>query len=165
MGANRAVVLQKAARSFSMLLLGYAAVAVVGSSAFVGLRAYQADEWRVHNSQARPMVEPERTQPLEQKPRGAPLSPAIVMAGDQIEVTIFEAAAGGLFIPHNAGTRTGNFVTIPMQELDSGGYISVPYAGKILALGRSTEDIQQDIVRAIANRAIDPQAIVSIIRK
>ena len=33
--------------------------------------------------------------------------------GDVISVTIFEAAAGGLFIPAEAGVRPGNFVTLP----------------------------------------------------
>ena len=32
--------------------------------------------------------------------------------GDVISVSIFEAAAGGLFIPSEAGVRPGNFVTL-----------------------------------------------------
>ena len=49
--------------------------------------------------------------------------------GDTVSVTIFEAAAGGLFIPAEAGVRPGNFVTIPNQAVDNNGNISVPYAG------------------------------------
>ena len=33
--------------------------------------------------------------------------------GDVISVSIFEAAAGGLFIPAEASVRPGNFVTLP----------------------------------------------------
>ena len=33
--------------------------------------------------------------------------------GDVIAVSIFEAAAGGLFIPAEASVRPGNFVTLP----------------------------------------------------
>jgi polysaccharide export outer membrane protein len=33
--------------------------------------------------------------------------------GDVVNVTIFEAAAGGLFIPIEAGVRPGNFVNLP----------------------------------------------------
>ena len=33
--------------------------------------------------------------------------------GDVVSVTIFEATAGGLFIPAEAGVRPGNFITIP----------------------------------------------------
>lgn len=33
--------------------------------------------------------------------------------GDVVAVSIFEAAAGGLFIPAEAGVRPGNFVALP----------------------------------------------------
>ena len=49
--------------------------------------------------------------------------------GDIIQVSIFESAAGGLFIPNEAGSRPGNFVTLPQQTVDKAGFISVPYAG------------------------------------
>ena len=47
--------------------------------------------------------------------------------GDVVSVTIFEAAAGGLFIPAEAGVRPGNFVNLPNQAVDNNGNISVPY--------------------------------------
>ena len=42
--------------------------------------------------------------------------------GDVLGVTIFEAAAGGLFIPAEAGVRPGNFVTLPNQPIDTKGH-------------------------------------------
>ena len=51
--------------------------------------------------------------------------------GDIVSVTIFEAAAGGLFIPIEAGVRPGNFITLPNQRVDNRGNITVPYAGSI----------------------------------
>lgn len=33
--------------------------------------------------------------------------------GDVVQITIFEAQSGGLFIPTEAGARPGNFVTLP----------------------------------------------------
>jgi len=83
--------------------------------------------------------------------------------GDVVAVSIFEAAAGGLFIPVEAGVRPGNFVALPNQNVDSAGYITVPYAGAVKANGRTPSEIQQDIVKAIGNRAIDPQVVVSLI--
>jgi polysaccharide biosynthesis/export protein len=83
--------------------------------------------------------------------------------GDTVSVTIFEAAAGGLFIPAEAGVRPGNFVTIPNQAVDNNGNISVPYAGSIQARGRTPPEIQQAIVEALRNRAIEPQAVVSLV--
>jgi polysaccharide export outer membrane protein len=83
--------------------------------------------------------------------------------GDTVSVTIFEAAAGGLFIPAEAGVRPGNFVTIPNQAVDNHGNISVPYAGAIAAKGKTPFEVQQAIVAALKNRAIDPQAVVSLV--
>src|SRR5882757_2755663 len=83
--------------------------------------------------------------------------------GDIVAVTIFEAASGGLFIPLEAGVRPGNFVTIPNQAVDVHGNISIPYAGSIRARGRTQVEVQQAIVDALNNRAIEPQVIVSLV--
>lgn len=82
--------------------------------------------------------------------------------GDVVAVTIFEAAAGGLFIPAEAGVRPGNFVALPNQNVDTEGKITVPYAGAVQAAGRTPAEVQQDIVKAIGNRAIEPQVVVSL---
>jgi polysaccharide export outer membrane protein len=82
--------------------------------------------------------------------------------GDTVSVTIFEAAAGGLFIPSEAGVRPGNFVQIPDQNVDPQGNITVPYAGAVRALGRTPAEVQQSIVNALRNRAIEPQAVVAL---
>lgn len=82
--------------------------------------------------------------------------------GDVVSVSIFEAAAGGLFIPIEAGVRPGNYVTLPNQPVDTSGNISVPYAGTIKAAGRTPTQVQRNIVDAIKTRAIDPQAIVAL---
>jgi polysaccharide export outer membrane protein len=83
--------------------------------------------------------------------------------GDIVSVTIFEAAAGGLFIPSEAGVRPGNFVTIPSQAVDAAGNISIPYAGNIRAKGRTAVQVQQAIVDALKSRAIEPQVVVSLV--
>ncbi len=86
-----------------------------------------------------------------------------VGVGDTVQVTLFEAQAGGLFIPTDAGSRPGNFVALPNQTVDSKGYITVPYAGQIRALNRSTQAIQNEIDERLKDRAIEPQAIVSLV--
>jgi polysaccharide biosynthesis/export protein len=82
--------------------------------------------------------------------------------GDVVSVTIFEAAAGGLFIPIEAGVRPGNFVTLPNQPIDTAGNITVPYAGAVKAAGRTPSQVQQEIIDRIKNRAIEPQAVVAL---
>jgi len=83
--------------------------------------------------------------------------------GDSVSVSIFEAAAGGLFIPIEAGVRPGNFITLPTQNVDTNGNIQVPYAGAVRASGRTPSQVQEQIVGAIKNRAIEPQAVVSLV--
>jgi polysaccharide export outer membrane protein len=82
--------------------------------------------------------------------------------GDVLSITIFEAAAGGLFIPAEAGVRPGNFVSLPNEPIDSAGNISVPYAGAIKAAGKTQAQVQQQIVSLLKNRAIEPQVVVAL---
>jgi polysaccharide export outer membrane protein len=83
--------------------------------------------------------------------------------GDVVSVTIFEAAAGGLFIPSEAGVRPGNFVNLPNQAIDNNGNISVPYGGQIRAAGLTPPQVQQEIVDRLKERAIEPQAVVATV--
>jgi polysaccharide biosynthesis/export protein len=83
--------------------------------------------------------------------------------GDVISVTVFEAAAGGLFIPAEAGVRPGNFVILPNQPVDSRGNLTVPYAGLVPTAGKSAEEVSKEIVNRIKDRAIEPQVEVALV--
>jgi polysaccharide export outer membrane protein len=88
-----------------------------------------------------------------------PASPLGV--GDVVTVSIFESQAGGLFIPDDAGSRPGNFITLPKQTVGTDGIINVPYAGDVRAAGRPVGDVQNEIQRKLANRAIEPQVVIT----
>jgi polysaccharide export outer membrane protein len=90
---------------------------------------------------------------------GAPSLPLGV--GDVVQVSIFESQAGGLFVPNEAGSRPGNFVSLPNQTIDRDGTISVPYAGRIRAAGRPVEEVQRQVEDLLANRAIEPQVLIT----
>jgi polysaccharide export outer membrane protein len=90
---------------------------------------------------------------------GVPTLPLGV--GDVVQVSIFESQSGGLFIPNDAGSRPGNFVTLPQQTIDRDGTLSVPYAGRVRAAGREVEAVQRDIEDVLANRAIEPQVVIT----
>lgn len=81
--------------------------------------------------------------------------------GDIVQVSIFEAQSGGLFIPSDAGSRPGNYITLPQQTIDKAGTISIPYAGRVPAAGRMKEEIEQDIEDKLASRAIEPQVVLT----
>jgi polysaccharide export outer membrane protein len=97
----------------------------------------------------------------KRKPRSGPAEIRFGI-GDILTVTLFEAAAGGLFIPLEAGVRPGNFIALPPQAVDNKGNISIPYAGSIQAAGRTAVELQEAIVSALKDRALRPQAIVSL---
>jgi polysaccharide biosynthesis/export protein len=87
----------------------------------------------------------------------------VVGVGDVLNISIFEAAPGGLFTPgQSAGARPGNFVDLPPQAVDQKGSIYVPYAGEIPAAARTIPDIQQAVVARLRNRAIEPQVVISL---
>src|SRR5215467_14577633 len=83
--------------------------------------------------------------------------------GDILGITIFEAGAGGLFVPAETAVRQGNYVALPNQEVDIQGNISVPYAGSIRAQGRTAIEVQRAIVDALKDLALKPQAVVSLV--
>src|SRR5262249_25032208 len=82
-----------------------------------------------------------------------------------LSATIFESSSGGLFIPAEGGVRPGNFITIPNQAVDIHGNISIPYAGAIRARGRTQIELQDAIVAALKDKAIEPQVVVSTIEQ
>jgi polysaccharide export outer membrane protein len=82
--------------------------------------------------------------------------------GDIVTVTVYEAQAGGLFIPREAGVRPGNFVDIPRQQVDQSGSINIPYAGSIKVAGLTPRAVSNIIRERLKDRAIDPQAVVSV---
>lgn len=84
----------------------------------------------------------------------------VVGRGDQVVVTIWEAASGGLF----AGADGASASALPPQPVASDGTIIVPYAGRIRAAGRSTYEIKRTVETALQGKAIDPQVLVSVVQ-
>ena len=85
--------------------------------------------------------------------------------GDIVQVSIFKSTAGGLFIPPEAGVRPGNFVTLPAQEVDRSGAITVPYAGLVPVIGRTASQVQGEIEARLVKRAIEPQVVVTLLER
>lgn len=84
--------------------------------------------------------------------------------GDTLSITIWEAAAGGLFSSPvldraSAGSRTA---AIPPQEVARDGSITVPYAGRVRVAGLTTPEVEQRIVSQLTGKAIEPQVLVTV---
>lgn len=86
--------------------------------------------------------------------------------GDVLSVTIWEAAAGGLFSAPavdrlGPGSRSA---VIPEQVVSRDGAITVPYAGRVRVTGLRPQDVERTIVDRLRGKAVEPQALVSITR-
>jgi polysaccharide export outer membrane protein len=97
------------------------------------------------------------------KKYGKPPQPKIGI-GDGVVVSIWEAASGGLFSTSatdhvSAGSRS---VTMPEQIVSRDGAISVPFAGRIPVAGRLPVEVQRTIEQRLAEKAIEPQVIVTL---
>lgn len=88
--------------------------------------------------------------------------------GDVIEVTIWEAPPAMLFssltpaAPMTTNANTANGVTLPAQMVASDGTITIPFAGRVGVKGRTTEQIEANIVSHLKGKANLPQVLVSV---
>ena len=148
--------------------------AVLGGCGFIPMSGPASSDVQTENSATLPFavvkLDGNVLQVLEKyEPNGLPGTfadsrpPASIRfgIGDIVSITVFEAAAGGLYVPLEAGVRPGNYVNLPDQAIDNDGNISVPYAGSVRAAGRTNVQIQEDILQRIKKRAIDPQVVVT----
>ncbi len=94
---------------------------------------------------------------------GKPPDPRIGI-GDTVSVSIWEAAGGGLFSPAatTGSVAGGSRNQIPDQVVTPDGAISVPFAGRIAVAGRTPLQVQDEIQQRLADKAIEPQAIVTV---
>ena len=101
--------------------------------------------------------------------RGVPRSR--IGPGDVVQISIFESSTGGLFFGLDGGnqtergTRPGRFITLPNQTIGRSGTINVPYGGRIKVSGRTILDVERAIEKKLAERAIEPQVLVSLVEQ
>lgn len=97
-----------------------------------------------------------------QRAGGAPLQ--VIGVGDAVTVTIWEAAAGGLFTsPIVGAVSTGSHsAIIPEQQVARDGSITVPYAGRVRVQGLTAPQVERAVVAQLQGKAIEPQAIVTV---
>jgi len=109
------------------------------------------------------LAEPRESLHARFKKYGKPPQPKIGI-GDSVVVSIWEAAGGGLFSSSqtdhvSAGSRS---VTIPEQIVGGDGGISVPFADRVPVAGRLPVEVQRTIEQRLAEKAIEPQVIVTV---
>jgi polysaccharide export outer membrane protein len=82
--------------------------------------------------------------------------------GDQVVVTIFEAASGGLFSGDPSSLASNKNVSLPPQPVARDGMISIPYVGRVRAAGMTPDQVGRAIEAALRDKAIEPQVVVTV---
>lgn len=100
---------------------------------------------------------------------GSVAQPSFVLgAGDVLEVSIWEAPPATLFGVTSADLRSGastaRVSVLPEQMVGADGTIQVPFVGVIKAAGRTTAQVQADIVKGLQGKANQPQVVVRVLR-
>jgi polysaccharide export outer membrane protein len=92
----------------------------------------------------------------------------LIGPGDIIEVSVWEAPPAMLFgsvvLDPRAGETTTRVVTFPEQMVAPDGTITMPYCGRINVTGRTTQEIETDIVKRLTGKANQPQVLVRVIK-
>jgi polysaccharide export outer membrane protein len=88
-----------------------------------------------------------------------------VGAGDFLVVSIWEATPATLFGSSDEINPTGiptptRATTLPEQPVDGEGCITVPFAGRIPAAGRTLPEISAEIKRRLSKKANQPEVLV-----
>jgi polysaccharide export outer membrane protein len=102
----------------------------------------------------------------------APPNPNIIGPGDVLQVTIWEAPPAALFgantsfggggDPFAASAGLVQRSGLPEMTVDARGRITVPFAGAVPAAGRTTQEVEREIVTRLAGKAHEPQVSVRV---
>ena len=107
----------------------------------------------------------------------APAPVQLIGIGDSVSVMIWDV--GGLFNGFNLGASAsaaatanpsvlsssqiqGSSTTVPVQNVDQSGFITIPYAGRLRAAGKTTGELEKDVQEALRGKTIGAQAVVTV---
>jgi polysaccharide export outer membrane protein len=94
-----------------------------------------------------------------------PAGSQTIGVGDSVQITVWEAASGGLFSASGDRMSPGSrSAAIPDQVVGRDGSVTVPYAGRVHVAGRSQHEVEAAIVERLRGKAIEPQAVVNVTR-
>ena len=122
----------------------------------------------VNDALARRLAESKKLAPFDTIFSEPGVNNYLVGPGDIIEVSVWETppamlfGAGG-FDPMD-GTMTSRAVTLPGQMVNYDGMITMPFAGRIAVKGRTTQEIEADIVKRLRGKANQPQVLVRVVQ-
>jgi polysaccharide biosynthesis/export protein len=87
---------------------------------------------------------------------GGGITSPVIGVGDTVDVTIFEASANGLF-----STADNKSKTIPVV-VQPNGHGQIPYVGSVRLAGLSLDSARQVIIKALQQKAVEPDVTLSV---
>ncbi len=86
-----------------------------------------------------------------------------IAVGDVVSVAIFETDSA-LFGPSlsSANLAASPITALPPQTVDQTGAVSVPFVGRVKALGRLPSEVETEIREGLRMKTADPQVIVTV---
>jgi polysaccharide export outer membrane protein len=100
----------------------------------------------------------------------APAGDTIIGRGDTLDIAMWEAPPAVLFgvvavdARPTAGMSLAQSSSIPPQMVGNDGLVSIPFAGRVAAAGRTPAEVQREIVARLRGKANDPQVVVRLVQ-
>lgn len=92
----------------------------------------------------------------------------VLGAGDVISVTLWEAPPAMLFASMSSDSSntgfSGQSTSFPDQMISSRGEINIPFVGSVTVAGKSPQEVEDDIVSALKDKANQPQVLVKVVK-
>lgn len=94
----------------------------------------------------------------------ADADPTVIGSGDSIDITLWEAPPALLFGSGGglAGLATSQSLNLPQQMVGNDGRVTIPFVGSVAVAGRTTRQVERDLVAGLKGKANAPQALVRI---
>lgn len=96
------------------------------------------------------------------------VSPLRIGPGDILDIGIWEAPPAVLFgvttseLRLAANPQVAQSASIPQQMISEEGVVTIPFVGQVPVIGRTTAEIEREIVSRLRAKAHDPQVIVRL---
>lgn len=106
--------------------------------------------------------------PASVLPQSTPTPTDMVGPGDVLDINIYEAGVT-LFASGGSAGAAGQLAApgvqvqkLPLTRVDDGGYINIPYAGKLRVAGLTTGQVENTVRRSLRSISQNPQVIVTL---
>ncbi len=83
-----------------------------------------------------------------------PEKPNLIRPGDSLSFTVYENVDNGIFASGPGGASVGAL------QVDEGGFVFIPYAGRIRAAGNTSERLRRIVTNQLAENTPQPQVVV-----